>query len=41
MVLVVLRHGQSIWNKANRFTGFIDVELSEKGKEEARYAGEY
>jgi len=40
MVLVVLRHGQSIWNKANRFTGFIDVELSEKGKEEARYAGE-
>ena len=40
MVLVVLRHGQSIWNKENRFTGFIDVELSEKGKGEARYAGE-
>ena len=40
MVLVVLRHGQSIWNKENRFTGFVDIELSDKGKEEAMYAGD-
>lgn len=40
MVLIVLRHGQSIWNKENRFTGFEDVRLSNKGKDEANYAGE-
>ena len=40
MVLIVLRHGQSIWNKENRFTGFEDVRLSKKGKDEANYAGE-
>jgi 2,3-bisphosphoglycerate-dependent phosphoglycerate mutase len=33
--LVLIRHGESVWNKENRFTGWIDVDLSEKGKEEA------
>jgi len=37
--LVLLRHGQSEWNKENRFTGFTDVDLSEKGIEEAKSAG--
>lgn len=38
--LILLRHGQSEWNLQNRFTGWTDVDLSEKGKEEARKAGE-
>jgi 2,3-bisphosphoglycerate-dependent phosphoglycerate mutase len=37
--LVFLRHGQSIWNLDNRFTGWKDVELSTKGKEEAKNSG--
>jgi 2,3-bisphosphoglycerate-dependent phosphoglycerate mutase len=37
--LVLLRHGESTWNKENRFTGWTDVDLSEKGVEEARAAG--
>ena len=37
--LVLLRHGESTWNKENRFTGWTDVDLSEKGREEAREAG--
>lgn len=37
--LVLIRHGESIWNKENRFTGWTDVDLSEKGIEEARNAG--
>jgi len=37
--VVLLRHGESDWNKANRFTGWTDVGLSEKGVEEAREAG--
>ncbi len=37
--LVLLRHGESTWNKENRFTGWTDVDLSEKGREEARDAG--
>ena len=37
--LVLVRHGQSIWNLENRFTGWTDVELSEKGIEEAKNAG--
>ncbi len=37
--LVLLRHGQSQWNKENRFTGWVDVPLSEKGVNEAREAG--
>ncbi len=39
MKLVLLRHGESIWNKENRFTGWTDVDLSEKGIEEAKEAG--
>ena len=38
--LVLLRHGESEWNKANRFTGWKDVDLSEKGIEEAKKAGQ-
>jgi len=37
--VVLLRHGESTWNKENRFTGWTDVDLSEKGKEEAKKAG--
>lgn len=37
--LVLLRHGESTWNKENRFTGWTDVDLSDKGREEAREAG--
>ncbi len=38
--LILLRHGESIWNKENRFTGWTDVDLSEKGIQEAEKAGE-
>ncbi|MDD5427946.1 MAG: 2,3-diphosphoglycerate-dependent phosphoglycerate mutase [Candidatus Omnitrophica bacterium] len=38
--LVLLRHGESTWNKENRFTGWTDVDLSDKGKLEAKKAGE-
>ena len=38
--VVLLRHGESIWNKENRFTGWTDVDLSDKGKEEAKKAGQ-
>jgi 2,3-bisphosphoglycerate-dependent phosphoglycerate mutase len=38
--LVLLRHGESAWNKENRFTGWTDVDLSEKGLQEARQAGQ-
>jgi 2,3-bisphosphoglycerate-dependent phosphoglycerate mutase len=34
--LVLLRHGESVWNKENRFTGWTDVDLTDKGREEAR-----
>lgn len=37
--LVLLRHGESKWNKENRYTGWCDVDLTAKGKEEARVAG--
>ena len=37
--LVLVRHGQSIWNLENKFTGWTDVELSEKGIQEAKEAG--
>lgn len=37
--LVLLRHGESTWNKENRFTGWTDVDLTPKGVEEARAAG--
>ena len=38
--LVLIRHGQSVWNAENRFTGWTDVELSEKGVREAEAAGD-
>jgi len=38
--LVLLRHGESVWNKENRFTGWTDVDLSEKGLQEAGQAGQ-
>lgn len=38
--LVLVRHGESTWNLENRFTGWVDVELSDKGREEAKKAGE-
>ena len=38
--LILTRHGQSTWNAENRFTGWVDVDLSEKGKEEAKKSGE-
>ncbi len=37
--LVLLRHGESTWNKENRFTGWVDVDLTEQGNQEARQAG--
>ena len=38
--LVLLRHGESTWNRENRFTGWTDVDLTDKGVEEARQAGQ-
>ncbi|MEJ5169776.1 MAG: 2,3-diphosphoglycerate-dependent phosphoglycerate mutase [Fimbriimonadales bacterium] len=38
--LVLVRHGQSLWNLENRFTGWVDVPLTEQGEQEARQAGE-
>ena len=38
--LILLRHGQSVWNAANKFTGWTDVELSKVGEAEAKKAGE-
>ncbi|MAG56747.1 MAG: 2,3-diphosphoglycerate-dependent phosphoglycerate mutase [Planctomycetes bacterium] len=38
--LVLLRHGQSTWNLENRFTGWWDVDLSDRGRDEARRSGE-
>jgi 2,3-bisphosphoglycerate-dependent phosphoglycerate mutase len=38
--LVLLRHGESIWNRENRFTGWTDVDLSDRGREEATAAGQ-
>jgi 2,3-bisphosphoglycerate-dependent phosphoglycerate mutase len=37
--LVLIRHGESVWNKENRFTGWVDVGLSDKGLQEAKDAG--
>lgn len=39
-LMVLLRHGESTWNRENRFTGWTDVDLSEKGIEEAKQAGQ-
>ncbi|MBP7809031.1 MAG: 2,3-diphosphoglycerate-dependent phosphoglycerate mutase [Bacteroidia bacterium] len=38
--LIIFRHGQSVWNLENKFTGWVDVELTPKGVEEAKAAGE-
>ncbi len=38
-LLILLRHGQSIWNLENKFTGWVDVDLSEQGENEARSSG--
>ncbi len=38
--LILVRHGQSIWNLEKKFTGWVDVDLTEKGKSEAKKAGE-
>lgn len=38
--IVLLRHGESVWNKDNRFTGWTDVDLTDKGRAEARQAGQ-
>ena len=37
--IVLLRHGESVWNKENRFTGWTDVDLTDQGRDEARQAG--
>ncbi|SQD08314.1 2,3-bisphosphoglycerate-dependent phosphoglycerate mutase [Fusobacterium necrophorum subsp. necrophorum] len=41
MKLVLVRHGQSEWNLQNRFTGWVDVDLSEMGIREAKDAGSF
>ena len=38
--LILVRHGQSFWNKERRFTGWADIDLTEHGKSEARFAGQ-
>jgi 2,3-bisphosphoglycerate-dependent phosphoglycerate mutase len=38
--LIIFRHGQSVWNLENKFTGWVDVDLTPKGIEEAKLAGE-
>ena len=38
--LILIRHGQSVWNKKNVFTGWVDVPLSQEGIAEAIHAGE-
>lgn len=39
--LAIIRHGQSLWNAQNRFTGWVDVPLTAQGEEEARAAGRH
>jgi len=39
--LVLLRHGESLWNKENRFTGWTDVDLTETGLAQAKNGGEW
>ena len=38
--LILTRHGQSVWNAENRFTGWVDVDLSNKGVQEAEKSGQ-
>ena len=37
--LIIVRHGQSIWNFENRFTGWVDVDLNDNGRAQAKKAG--
>ena len=37
--LILVRHGQSLWNKERRFTGWADIDLTDLGKQEAELAG--
>ena len=37
--LILVRHGQSLWNKERRFTGWADIDLTNQGDREAKYAG--
>ena len=39
--LIAIRHGQSIWNAENRFTGWVDIDLSEKGKKRQKSQENY
>ena len=39
--VVLLRHGESDWNRENRFTGWVDVDLSDKGRQEAKTAAKF
>ena len=38
--LILVRHGQSVWNLENRFTGWVDVDLNDNGRAQAKKAGE-
>ena len=38
--LILVRHGQSVWNLEKKFTGWVDVDLTENGKLEAKKAGQ-
>jgi len=38
--LIIFRHGQSVWNLENKFTGWVDVDLTPKGIDETKAAGE-
>jgi len=38
--IVLVRHGESEWNKLNKFCGWFDADLSETGEQEAKYAGQ-
>ena len=38
--LILVRHGQSVWNKERRFTGWADIGLTEQGESEAKHAGQ-
>lgn len=38
--MILLRHGNSLWNQQNLFTGWVDVDLSDQGRQEAKRAGE-
>ena len=37
--IILVRHGQSVWNLENRFTGWVDVDITKNGEEEAKKAG--